>query len=78
MNERSKDLVSYRMARAEETLEDARILAFSQKQYDTMVENLGENGKESKFPFSIWWPNLDLAWYYSVSDNGSQNIQKFL
>lgn len=27
MNERSKGLVSYRMARAEETLEDARIIA---------------------------------------------------
>ena len=31
MNERSKNLVSYRMARAEETLEDARILARAER-----------------------------------------------
>lgn len=31
MNERSKDLVLYRMARAEETLEDARILARAER-----------------------------------------------
>ncbi|MDZ7696330.1 MAG: HEPN domain-containing protein [Deltaproteobacteria bacterium] len=31
MTERSKDLISYRMARAEETLEDARILARAER-----------------------------------------------
>jgi len=39
VNERSKDLVSYRMARAEETLEDARILA-SAERWNACVNHL--------------------------------------